>query len=109
MVDDYTPEHMTFTIQSINTEWWFEMIIDMLQYSEWLKNVRVVEHTDTRWVLEIIDDECEPHRISDLNLLEYLRKCWSIGDRTFLEPQNVDYNIIDCIVQVLCFGELVYG
>jgi hypothetical protein len=109
MQNDYTPEHMTFTIQSINTEWWFEMITDMLQYSDWVKNVRVVEHTDTRWVLEVIDDECEPHLISDLNLLEHLRKCWSIGDRTFLEPQNVDYDIIDCIVQELCFGELVYG
>jgi hypothetical protein len=109
MTADYTPEHMTFTIQSINTEWWFEMIMDMIQYNDWVKNVRVVEHTDTRWVLEIIDDECEPHLISDLNLLEHLRKCWSIGDRTFVEPQNIDYDIIDYIVQELCFGELVYG
>jgi len=109
MTADYTPEHMTFTIQSINTEWWFEMMMDMLQYNDWVKNVRVVEHTDTRWVIEIIDDECEPHLISDLNLLEHLRKCWSIGDRTFVEPQNIDYDIIDCIVQELCFGELVYG
>jgi hypothetical protein len=109
MTADYTPEHMTFTIQSINIEWWFEMIMDMLQYNDWVKNVRVVEHTDTRWVLEIIDDECEPHFISDLNVLEHLRKCWSIGDRTFVEPQNIDYDIIDCIVQELCFGELVYG
>jgi hypothetical protein len=109
MTADYTPEHMTFTIQSINTEWWFEMMMDMIQYNDWVKNVRVVEHTDTRWVLEIIDDECEPHLISDLNLLEHLRKCWSIGDRTFVEPQNIDYDIIDCIVQELCFGELVYG
>lgn len=109
MQSDYTPEHMTFTIQSINIEWWFEMMMDMIQYNDWVKNVRVVEHTDTRWVLEIIDDECETHLISDLNLLEHLRKCWSIGDRTFLEPQNVDYDIIDCIVQELCFGELVYG
>jgi hypothetical protein len=109
MTADYTPEHMTFTIQSINIEWWFEMIMDMLQYNDWVKNVRVVEHTDTRWVLEIIDDECETHLISDLNLLEHLRKCWSIGDRTFVEPQNIDYDIIDCIVQELCFGELVYG
>jgi hypothetical protein len=109
MTADYTPEHMTFTIQSINIEWWFEMMMDMIQYNDWVKNVRVVEHTDTRWVLEIIDDECEPHLISDLNLLEHLRKCWSIGDRTFVEPQNIDYDIIDCIVQELCFGELVYG
>ena len=109
MTTDYTPEHMTFTIQSINTEWWFEMMMDMIQYNDWVKNVRVVEHTDTRWVLEIIDDECEPHLISDLNVLEYLRKCWSIGDRTFVEPQNIDYDIIDCIIQNLCFGELVYG
>jgi len=109
MIDNYTFEHMTLTVQSINTEWWFEMMMDMIQYSDWVKNVRVVEHTDTRWVLEIIDDECEPHLISDLNLLEHLRKSWSIGDRTFLEPQNVDYDIIDCIVQELCFGELVYG
>jgi hypothetical protein len=109
MTTDYTPEHMTFTIQSINTEWWFEMIMDMLQYNDWVKNVRVVEHTDTRWVLEIIDDECETHLISDLNLLEHLRKYWSTGIRTFVEPQNIDYDIIDCIVQELCFGELVYG
>ncbi len=109
MTTDYTPEHMTFTIQSINIEWWFEMITDMLQYSEWINNVRVTEHTDTRWVIEIIDDEYQVHLISDLNLLEHLRKCWSIGDRTFVEPQNVDYDIIDCIVQELCFGELVYG
>jgi hypothetical protein len=109
MQSDYTPEHMTFTIQSINTEWWYEMMMDMIQYNDWVKNVRTVEHTDTNWVLEIIDDECETHLISDLNLLEHLRKCWSIGDRTFLEPQNVDYDIIDCIVQELCFGELVYG
>jgi len=109
MQNDYTPEHMTLTIQSINTEWWFEMAMDMIQYNDWVKNVRVVEHTDTRWVIEIIDDECEPHLISDLNLLEHLRKCWSIGDRTFVEPQNIDYDIIDCIVQELCFGELVYG
>lgn len=109
MIDDYTPEHMTFTIKSINTEWWFEMITDMLQYSEWIKNIRVIEHTDTLWVIEIIDDEYEPHLITDLNLLEQLRKYWSTGIRTFVEPQNVDYNIIDCIVQELCFGELVYG
>lgn len=109
MTDNYTFEHMTLTIQSINIEWWFEMMMDMIQYNDWVKNVRVVEHTETRWVLEIIDDECEPHLISDLNLLEHLRKCWSIGDRTFLEPQNIDYDIIDCIVQELCFGELVYG
>jgi hypothetical protein len=109
MVDDYTPEHMTFTIQSINTEWWFEMIIDMLQYSEWRKNVRVVEHTDTSWIIEVIDDEYETHLISDLNLLEYLRQCWSIGDRTFVEPSSVDYDIIDGILQSIFYGELVYG
>jgi hypothetical protein len=109
MTTDYTPEHMTFTIQSINTEWWYEMMMDMIQYNDWVKNVRTVEHTDTRWVIEIIDDECETHLISDLNLLEHLRTCWSKGDRTFLEPQNIDYDIIDCIVQELCFGELVYG
>jgi hypothetical protein len=109
MTDNYAPEHMTFTIQSINTEWWYEMMMDMIQYNDWVKNVRTVEHTDTSWVLEIIDDECETHLISDLNLLEHLRTCWSKGDRTFLEPQNIDYDIIDCIVQELCFGELVYG
>jgi hypothetical protein len=78
-------------------------------YNDWVKNVRTVEHTDTNWVLEIIDDECETHLISDLNLLEHLRTCWAKGDRTFVEPQNIDYDIIDCIVQELCFGELVYG
>jgi hypothetical protein len=109
MQNDYTPEHMTLTIQSINTEWWYEMMMDMMQYNDWVKNVRTVEHTDTNWVLEIIDDESETHLISDLNVLEHLRKSWSIGDRTFLEPQNIDYDIIDGIVQELCFGELVYG
>jgi len=109
MQNDYTPEHMTLTIQSINTEWWFEMAMDMIQYNDWVKNVRVVEHTDTSWIIEITDDDSEKHLISDLNLLEHLRKCWSIGDRTFVEPQNIDYDIIDCIVQELCFGELVYG
>jgi hypothetical protein len=109
MQNDYTPEHMTFTIQSINIEWWFEMITDMLQHSDWINNVRVAEHTDIRWVIEIIDDEYQLHLISDLNVLEHLRKAWSIGDRTFAEPQNIDFDIIDCIVQELCFGELVYG
>jgi predicted transcriptional regulator len=85
------------------------MITDMLQYSEWINNVRVTEHTDARWVIEIIDDEYQVHLISDLNVLEHLRKCWSTGIQTFAEPQNIDYNIIDCIVQELCFGELVYG
>jgi hypothetical protein len=109
MTVDYTPEHMTFAIQSINNEWWFEMIMDMLQYSEWIKNVRVVVHTDIRWEIEIIDDECQTHLISDLNLLGHLRKCWSKGNHTFAEPQNIDFDIIDGIVQELCFGELVYG
>jgi trimethylamine:corrinoid methyltransferase-like protein len=109
MTDNYTFEHMTLTIQSINTEWWYEMMMDMIQYNDWVKNVRTVEHTDTNWVIEIIDDEYETHLISDLNLLEHLRTCWAKGDRTFVEPQNIDYDIIDCIVQELCFGELVYG
>jgi len=109
MTTDYILEHLTLTIKSINTEWWFIMIMDMIQYNDWVKNVRVVEHTDTSWIIEITDDENEKHSISDLNLLEHLCKCWSIGDRTFTEPQNVDYDTIDCILQELCFGELVYG
>jgi hypothetical protein len=109
MVNDYTPEHMTFTVQSINTDWWIDHINEMLMYAEWIANLRTVERTETSWTIEIIDDEYETHRISDLNLLEHLRKCWSKGDHTFAEPQNIDFDIIDGIVQELCFGELVYG
>jgi hypothetical protein len=109
MENDYVLEHMTLTIDSINTEWWLMMIMDMIQYSEWVRNVRVPTNEEGKWIIEIIDDEYETHSISDLNLLGYLRKCWSIGDRTFAEPQNVDYDAIDGILQNLCFGELVYG
>lgn len=109
MIDDYTPEHMTFTIQSINTSWWIDFIVEMIGHSEWVRNIRVVDRTDTSWMLEIFDEEYDQHDVSNNDLLEYLQKAWSIGDRTFLHPENIDFDVIDGMMQELCFGELVYG
>lgn len=109
MIDDYTPEHMTFTIQSINTNWWIDFIIEMLAHAEWVRNIRVINRTDTSWMLEIIDDEYDTHHMSNNDLLEQLQECWSVGDRRFVHPENIDFDIIDALAQVICFGELVYG
>ena len=108
-VDLYTPEHMTFTVKSINTKWWLDFILEMIAHSEWVCNARVIYKTDDSWMLEIIDDEYDSHKVSDKDLLENLQKSWEIGDRMFLYPENIDFDVIDGIMQELCFGKLVYG
>jgi len=102
--------HIKWIPGDINNEFWYDQITEALHHCEW------VYKWDANWIdkpnlwhIDIHDEEEEICTLSPIDILTYLRKAWMKGDRSFEEEQQVDQDVIDTMLQIIVFGELVYG
>ena len=102
--------HIKWVVGNIDNEFWYDQITEALHHCEWVRKWHAawVSKPDL-WYIDIHDDEGEIHTISPLDVLDNLTKSWMQGDRSFEEEQQVDQDVIDALLQGICFGELVYG
>ena len=105
--------HIKWIVGDINREFWYDQITEGIRHCEWVVKWHAswigFDYPKTLFHIDIHDEEEEVHTISSLDVLTWLQKAWLLGDRTFEEEQQVDQDVIDTMLQELCFGELVYG
>ena len=81
--------HIKWIPGDINNEFWYDQITEALHHCEWV----------TKWEASWIDEPTD-WRIGIHNEENFL--CWVL-------PIEVDQDVIDALLQGICFGELVYG
>ena len=102
--------HIKWVVGNIDNEFWYDQITEGIRYCEWVTKWHAswVSKPDL-WHIDIHDEEEEVHTISPSDVLTWLQKAWLLGHTTFEEEQQVDQDVIDIMLQELCFGELVYA
>ena len=103
--------HIKWIVGDINREFWYDQIYEGIRHCEWVAEWRInwIGNTKDYFHVDIQDDEGKMHCVSSIDVLSWLQKAWMLGDRSFEEEQDVDQDVIDTMLQEICFGELVYG
>lgn len=102
--------HIKWIPGDIDNEFWYDQITEALHHCEWVTEWTAswtVESTE--WRIGIHNEENFLCWVLPIDILTYLRKAWKKGDRSFEEEQQVDQDVIDTMLQIIVFGELVYG
>lgn len=103
--------HIKWIVGDIDREFWYDQIYEGARHCEWINSwtINWLGNAKDYFHVDIQDDEGKMHCVSSVDVLLWLRKAWILGDRSFEEEQDVDQDVIDTMLQEICFGELVYG
>lgn len=98
-------------VRDIDRTFWYDQIYEGIRYCEWVSEWKInwIGNTKDYFHVDIQDDEGKMHCVSSVDVLSWLQQAWVLGDRSFEEEQDVDQDVIDTMLQEICFGELVYG
>ena len=98
-------------VHDIDRLFWYDQIYEGARYCEWIDSWEInwLGNTKDYFHVDIRDEAGVSHCVSSVDVLLWLRKAWMLGDRSFEEEQDVDQDVIDAMLQEICYGELVYG
>ena len=102
--------HIKWVPGDIDNKFWYDQITEALHHCEWVTkwHASLIDNTNL-WHIDIHTEEEDMCTLFPTDIYIYLRKAWKKGDRSFEEEQQVDQDVIDTMLQIIVFGELVYG
>lgn len=100
-----------WAVGDIDRLFWYDQLSEAFRHMEWIQhwNINWVGNTTEYFCAAVKDDEGDIHTFSSGDVFYYLQGAWWKGDRSFEEEQMIDQEMLDTMVQMIIYKELVYG
>jgi len=100
-----------WSIGDIDKLFWYDQLYEAFRHMEWVSewSINFVGNNTEYFCATVKDDEGDEYTFSSGDVLFYLQKAWWQGDRSFEEEQMVDQEVLDTMVQMIIYKELIYG